>query len=138
MKRPVVRSRDQQGSVAVEFVLMVPILVMFTLLVIAGGRLVSVRADVEAAARDAARAASYERSAPDAGRAAQTTVAAQLDPFWSCRPASTSSGFDSGGVVEVTITCAVPMDDLGLIGLGGTIDVEVTGAAPLDTYRRTD
>jgi len=129
--------RDDRGSAAVEVVLMIPVLVMFTLLVVAGGRFVSVRADVESAARDAARAASFERSFDEARVAARSTVTAQLDPFWECDAADVSGDFRSGGVVEVHVDCAVPVDDLGLIGLGGSVPINVTGSAPLDTYRRT-
>jgi Flp pilus assembly protein TadG len=122
---------------AVEVVLMIPILVMFALLVVAGGRFVSVRADIEAAARDGARAASYERTQGEAAQAARAAVADQLDPFWSCRAADLDGAFVSGGVVEVTVDCDVPVDDLGLVGLGGTVGVQASGSAPLDTYRRT-
>ena len=128
---------DERGSVAIEVVLMVPVLVLFTLLVIAGGRFVSVEADVEAAARDAARAASFERSFDAARVSARATVADQLDDFWDCRTANVTGDFRSGGIVEVEVHCNVPVDDLGLIGLGGTVPVSVTGSAPLDTYRRT-
>jgi len=116
---------------------MIPVLVMFTLLVVAGGRFVSIRADVEAAARDAARAASFERSVDDARAVARSTVADQLDPFWQCQTAGLTGNFVAGGVVEVSIDCDVPVGDLGLVGLGGSVPVKVTGSAPLDTYRRT-
>lgn len=131
------RARGDRGSMAIEVVFMIPVLFMFTLLVVAGGRFVSVRADVEAAARDGARAASYERTDSAAGQAARTTVADQLDPFWSCQAATVDGVFEAGSVVEVTVECAVPVDDLGLVGLGGTVTVKVTRSAPLDTYRRT-
>ncbi len=138
MSRPAVsRRKNETGSVAIEVVLMIPILVMFTLLVVAGGRFVSIRADVESAARDAARAASLERSLDDARAVARHTTESQLDPFWQCRTAQLTGDFRSGAVIEVTIDCDVPVDDLGLIGLGGTVPVTVTGSAPIDTYRRT-
>ena len=130
-------ARNDRGSMAIEVVLMIPVLFMFTLLVVAGGRFVSVRADVEAAARDGARAASYERTSNEAAQAARSTVSNQLDPFWSCQAATLEGAFEAGSVVEVTVDCDVPVDDLGLIGLGGTVPIKVTSSAPLDTYRRT-
>ena len=45
---------------AVEVVILAPVLLMFVMLVVAGGRYVSVQGDIEAAARDAARAASLQ------------------------------------------------------------------------------
>lgn len=128
---------DERGSAAIEVVLMIPVLVMFMLLVVAGGRFVSIRADVEAAARDAARAASFERSGEAARSVARTTVADQLDPFWNCQTARLDGDFEAGGVIDVTVDCDVPVDDLGLVGLGGSVPVKVTGSAPLDTFRRT-
>ena len=39
------RGRDERGSMAVEVVVLIPVLFMFTLFVVAGGRYVSARAD---------------------------------------------------------------------------------------------
>jgi hypothetical protein len=124
---------------AVEVVLMIPILVLFMLLVVAGGRYVSVRADMEAAARDAARAASLERSSGAAYDAANASANAALDSFASCRLGDfDDNGFAPGGSVTVTIDCDVPNDGLGLLGLKGSLPMKATGSAPLDTYRRTE
>ena len=129
---------DERGSMAVEVVLMIPILFMFTLLVVAGGRYVSVRADIEAAARDAARAASYERSYDDAASAASEVATSALDSFASCQVDDLGGDFESGGEVEVTLRCDIPNDGLGLIGLSGSLPVTASASAPLDTYRRTE
>lgn len=130
--------RDERGSMAVEVVLMIPILFMFTLLVVAGGRYVSVRADIEAAARDAARAASYERSYDDAASAASSVATSALDGFANCQVDDLGGEFESGGEVEVTLRCDIPNDGLGLLGLGGSLPVSASASAPLDTYRRTE
>lgn len=132
------RRADDRGSMAVEVVVMIPILFLFMLLVVAGGRWVSVRADMEAAARDAARAASFERSFGAAEAAASSTASAALDGFASCRMGRFDSDFTAGGYVEVTIDCNVPNDGLGLLGLPGSLDMSASGSAPLDTYRRTE
>ncbi|MFS0886675.1 TadE/TadG family type IV pilus assembly protein [Aeromicrobium sp. 179-A 4D2 NHS] len=132
------RVRDERGSMSVEVVLMVPILVMFTLLVLAGGRYVAVRADIDAAARDAARAASFERSEAAARAAAQAAANASdvNDSFSSCRIASISGDFAAGGVVDVTVSCTVTNSGLGLIGLTGSREFESSSSAPIDQYRR--
>ena len=132
------RSRDERGSMSVEVVLMVPILVMFTLLVLAGGRYVAVRADIDAAARDAARAASFERSESAARAAAyDAAVASDVnDSFSSCEVAGINGSFQAGGVIDVTVRCRVSNTGLGLIGLNGSRDFEATSSAPIDEYRR--
>lgn len=134
------RRRGEQGSMAVEVVLLVPILFLFMLLVVVGGRYVSVRADMEAAARDAARAASLERSSGDARIAARNAATAALDDFATCRLDEDAFGgqFEAGGFVEVKIDCNVSNDGLGLLNLPGSIDMSATASAPLDTYRRTE
>lgn len=129
---------SDRGSMAVEVVLMVPVLVMFMLLVVAGGRYVSVKADIEATARDAARAASYERTSSAARTAAAQAVQRGLSSRADCDPPSFSgTRFEAGGVVVVRLNCRVSNEGLGLIGLGGSLPISADSAAPLETYRRT-
>jgi Flp pilus assembly protein TadG len=118
-------------------VLLTPVLLMFTLLVVAGGRYVGVRGDIEAAARDAARAASLERSLVDAHAAAAEAATVSLDPGTRCASPAVGGDFLAGGLVTVRLNCSVPYDGLGLLGLGGSLGVSASGSAPLDTYRRT-
>ncbi|MDQ2689321.1 MAG: pilus assembly protein [Chloroflexota bacterium] len=130
--------RSERGSMSVEVVLTVPILVMFTLLVLAGGRYVAVKADIDAAARDAARAASFERS-ESAARAAAAEAANSSDvddSFSSCAVASITGNFEAGGVVNVRVRCTVSNDGLGLVGLTGSRNFEATSSAPIDQFRR--
>lgn len=132
------RSHPERGSMSVEIVLMVPILVLFLLLVLAGGRYVAARADIESAARDAARAASFERDGFAARAAALSAVNASdvEDNFSSCAVTNIGGQFEAGGVVDVTIRCAVSNRGLGLIGLTGSEHFEATSSAPIDQYRR--
>jgi len=131
------RRRDSAGSMAVEMVLLTPVLLMFTLLVVAGGRYVGVRGDIEAAARDAARAASLERDLGAATEAAADAATVSLDRSTECGTPRIGGDFTAGGLVTVRLDCSVPYDGLGLIGLGGSVGVSASGSAPLDTYRRT-
>lgn len=132
------RHPSDAGTMAVEMVLMTPVLVAFLLLVVACGRLVAVRGDVEAASRDAARAASLERDYGSAQYAAEQTAGASLGSHWKCDPASLAgSAWEAGGSVTVTLRCDVPYDGLGLIGLPGSVSVTRDSTAPLDLYRRT-
>jgi hypothetical protein len=93
---------------------------------------------MEAAARDAARAASLERNVDDARSAAGASATGALDSFASCRLADFGGDFVPGGSVDVRIDCDVPNDGLGLLGLSGSLEISATGSAPLDTYRRTE
>ncbi|MCD5348741.1 TadE/TadG family type IV pilus assembly protein [Kineosporia mesophila] len=122
---------------SVEVVLITPVLVAFMLLVIAFGRYVAVRGDVEAASRDAVRAASLERDIGSARAAASATANASLGGRWTCETVGLTGNFVAGGMIETELSCRVPVDDLGLLGLPGTVTVRATSSAPLDIYRRT-
>jgi hypothetical protein len=131
-----VRARDQ-GSMAIEMVLLAPVLIMFVMVVVAFGRYVAVRGDVEAASRDAVRAASSHPSRGAPAHAATKTPAARLHGRWNCTPTRLGGQFDAGDIVSITLSCQVPWTDLGLIGLKGSKTVSATSEAPLDLYRRT-
>jgi Flp pilus assembly protein TadG len=133
-RRPFRRGDD--GSMAVEVVLMAPVLVMFMLLVVAFGRYVWLRGQIESAARDAVRAATFERSAGEAEAAADAMAEQQLEGR-SCSQAALSGVFEAGGTIRYTLTCNVSYAELGLIGLPAGDDVTVSSDAPLDQFRRT-
>jgi len=128
--------RRERGSMAVEVVILTPVLVAFILLVVAFGRYVTARGDVEAVARDAVRAASLERTAGQARAAANAAVAAGLGRG-GCSPAALTGAFVAGGTITVEVECAVPLADLGLVGVPGSVTVTGSSSAPLDVYRRT-
>lgn len=122
---------------AVEVIVLVPVLFMFVLLIVAGGRLVHRQGEVDSAARDAARAASLSRSAGAAADAANQAVRMSMT-LTSCAPVSLAgTDFVAGGQVTVSVTCNVSLSDLGLTGLPGSASVRGESIAPLDVYRRT-
>jgi len=124
---------------AIEIVVLIPILLLVLMLVVAGGRLVSVEGQVEAAARDAVRAATLERDAAAAGRAATASVDASIPDDMTCAPVTlaTPRGFVAGETVTATLSCHVSWSDLSSLGLPGTKTVTASSSAPLDLYRRT-
>lgn len=129
--------RDERGSMAVEVVILAPLLMMFVLLVVAAGRYVGVEGDIEAAARDAARAASLENTRGEAEQAARSTIAASLDGS-DCAVGYDDANWGPDGTVSVTLRCRVPYDDLGLLGLPGSVEIEAESHVRLDPYRRLE
>jgi len=129
------RAGDELGSMAVEMVLLAPIFIMFGLLVVAAGQLVVVRSDIDAAARDAVRAATYERDQGAALAAARAVASSATSA--DCEPATLSSGFVAGESIKVTLRCDVSLSGLGLIGMPGSLTISGSSSAPLDYYRRT-
>jgi Flp pilus assembly protein TadG len=102
-------------------------------------RLMLADSQVDAAARDAARAASIARSARDARTSAATAAAATLagaNP--QCRTVETTLDtvdFRAGGAVHVQVRCALRLSDLGLLGLRTTRTVSASYLAPIDEFR---
>ena len=130
------RFRDKRGSVTVEAAFYLPVVVLILLAIVAGGRLVEADADVHAAARDAARAASLRGTADGAIVAARQAVADGLARRRrSC--AEWTADVDTrqlrpGGLVTVDVACAVPLSDLGLPGVPATRSVHGRATVPID------
>ncbi|MFF9244596.1 TadE family protein [Streptomyces sp. NPDC014776] len=136
--------RGDAGSVAIEAAIILPPLIMFVCLAIAGGRLVTSGAKIDAAAQDAAREASIHRTAASAQGAAQSAAAESLDDQGiSC--ASTSVDINTGGLnvpvgqvgtVTVTVSCTVNLSDLLLPGVPGARTLTSTATSVVDAYRQ--
>ena len=92
---------------------------------------------VQAAARDAARAASIERSAGEADAAARRSLAAADTANAQCSGGVDVGGFGRGGTVTATVSCRVELSDLGLVFLPGATTVTASSTAPVDTWRGT-
>lgn len=145
MKRVLRRfwSRDERGSASVEAAIIVPALVLFLGLVIFAGRTALAHQAVQAAANDAARAASLTRS-PDLARAAALDAAEQTLTNRELRCASTGVDVDTSalgtplgqyGTVTVQVTCTVDLADLVVPGVPGTRTVTASMSSPVDAYR---
>jgi len=137
--RPAGPGRRDRGSAAAEMVLLTPLLILFLFLIVAAGRLVQARIEVESAAQQAARAASLARdpatAAAAATDAAQSALASQ---HITCDPMGVHpdlADFTPGGQVTVQVSCTVSLAGLALLNIGGTETVTSTFASPIDVYR---
>jgi Flp pilus assembly protein TadG len=136
MSRQHQHERDR-GSMAVEIVVLVPILIGMLFLIVAFGRYVAAEGDTQAMARDAVRAATLERDAASAQAAARAVVTSTAPSTMACRPAELRGAFANGQMLTVDVDCTISWSELGFIGLPGTARVEASSSAPLDQYRRT-
>ena len=129
----------QRGSAAVELVLVTPVLIALMLFVVAGGRLASSRADVDAAARDSARAASIARSPATAERDGTIAAEATLtDRDVTCRTLTVTidtADFRPGGTVAATVSCDVELADLTGLGFPGRRTISSRFVEPVDAFR---
>ncbi|MHB2023183.1 MAG: TadE/TadG family type IV pilus assembly protein [Mycobacteriales bacterium] len=133
------RPRADRGSVAVEFVLLAPALVVLLLFVVGLGRIAGADGLVQGAASDAARAASLTDTPAAAAAAARSSAAADLaGEHVDCARLTVSvdtSELHPGGLVRVAVACTVDLAGLTGTGLPGHKTLEATMAAPIETYR---
>lgn len=130
---------DGKGSASVELVLLTPVLLVLLLLVVALGRLADARAQVDGAARDAARAGSIARG-PDSARAgAEAAAAARLSEAGvTCRHLDVQVDVGSlrpGEAVTAAVTCDVDFGDLTLLRVPGSKAVSASFSEVVDVYR---
>jgi TadE-like protein len=132
------RSRGDRGSLAIELVILTPILVLFMAVLVALGRIVEAQGQVDGAARDAARAASIAQNSGTALSDAQTAADGDLIGASKCAdiPNVTFGGgtdLAPGGVVNVIVTCRVALPALSFIGFQ-TKTITGHASAPIDTF----
>jgi len=137
--------RNDRGSMAVEFVVAAPALVLLLLLVSAGGQWLSATGDVGSATRDAVRAASLARTFADAQANAQ--AAAQADLGARCQGGATvkvqlfQDGAPAGGgafataqQIQVTVSCVASLAVFHVIGFPVSQTFGDSATAPLDPF----
>ncbi|MFE9933674.1 TadE/TadG family type IV pilus assembly protein [Streptomyces sp. NPDC005533] len=137
------RLREDRGSEAIATAIVAPLLLMLLCTAIAGGRIVTSGAKVDAAAEDAARAASISRTHSSAQSEAAEAAARSLNDQ-GIRCASTSTSINTSGLavplgqvgtVTVTISCTVALSDLLLPGVPGSKTMTSTFTSVVDAYR---
>jgi Flp pilus assembly protein TadG len=139
--RRAARLRDDRASVAVELVLVTPLLLVLVLFVVALGRLVGARIELDGAAAQAARAASLQRDPAAASEAAQETASAALSgDHVTCADLTVSTNSDSfgpGGEVSVRLSCSVDLADLAGLRLPASTTLSASAVSVIDTYRES-
>ena len=130
---------DERGSASLELALVTPALLGLLLFAVLAGRLVEARIEVDAAARDAARAASIARSPLAAHAAATAAAAATVEAGTvSCRHLTVrldTGSFAAGGSVTADVTCSVDLSALTLLPVPGSRTVSAAFVEPVDTFR---
>ncbi|GAA0387969.1 hypothetical protein Acor_84220 [Acrocarpospora corrugata] len=118
-----------------ETVMLAPIFLLFLMFLVGAGRVVEAQGEVNGAARDAARAASVQRSEDAAVAAAEQTAQSVLGD--DCPPQVSMAGTEwvEGGVVAITVTCEL---DLDFLGFGTTTRMSGNSVVPLEQFRRVE
>ena len=130
---------EESGSVATELVLLTPLLILMLLFVVALGRTVSARMEVDGAAAQAARAASIARDPATATamahQAATTALGSDHVTCADLTVTTDTADFTPGGQVAVTVTCTVDLADLVGLRLPASQSISSTSTAVIDLYR---
>lgn len=129
------RAAGDRGSVSVELAILTPLFALLLASVVLVGRVQSGRADVEAAARAAARTISLSRDTASAIDVARSDAEAMLGVG---SPTCTSMQFSpvvADGEVRVEISCAVDLAAAALLPVPGSMTVSATATEVIDVYR---
>lgn len=133
------RRRGEQGTAAIELVLVAPVLIVVMLFVVGLGRMAHARQQIDAVASDSARAASLERNTSNSAHAAQVAAEASLgDAGVSCTNLDVNVDLDSyqpGGQVRVVVSCVAKLGDVALAGFPGTRTFTAEAVVPIETHR---
>lgn len=133
------RIRGQRGSMAAELAVIAPVLLVFLMLLAGLGRLIEARGAVYGAARDAARAASLQRTPEAADAAAQQATDADLAGRCITQPTAVRVSVDAfapGNLVTYEITCEASLKGLGVFEMPDVKRVSARASSPLDVFRR--
>ena len=128
---------SDEGSIAVELVILTPLLLILLLFVVGLGRIAHASGEVDAAAADAARTASLLRAPLEAQTAGEQAARAHLDGG-SCQTLDVNSDTTQlrpGGLVTATVRCTAALARLGLAGFPGARTFTATVSVPIDAYR---
>lgn len=137
------KHHSERGSVTLETVIVIPALLLILTALLFAGRVAIAHQAAQAAAADAARAASISRTRPAAEHAARSSATSTL-ANQQLRCSSTTVALDTSafaapvgtpGQVRATVTCVVALGDLTIPGIPGSRTITETATSPLDTYR---
>lgn len=130
--------RDERGAMAIEAVILTPVLVAAIMLIAAGARYVDARGQTNHAAYAAARAASLttnQEAAVQAGRKAAEDSMAERGRACSDLEVDIDAGdFNPGGNVRATVSCTADLSNLG-VPMPGTKTFTFTAVVPLEEHR---
>lgn len=135
IRRRLTERDSERGSASIELVILAPIIAVLLLAVVAVGRVENARADIEGAARSAARDISISRDPEGAVDRARDTAAAMVrvgSP--GCRSFNFQSSIDQARVT-VSVSCVADLDDDNILPFPGSMTLDASATEIIDVYR---
>ena len=131
------RLRDDRGSISVELAILAPLVGILLACVVLVGRVQTARADLEGAARSAARDLSIARDPHAAIADVQQGVETTLNVGSpACRTLSFTPTIRATEV-SVTLACTVDLQATAVLPLPGTMTLSASATEIVDLYRET-
>lgn len=129
------RRSDERGSASVELAILAPLVGLLLGAVVLVGRVQLARADVEGAARSAARDLSISRDPYVAVEGVRSALMETLDVGSpTCRTLSFNPEIGSTQVA-VTLTCTVDLQEAAVLPVPGSMSVSASAWEVIDVYR---
>jgi TadE-like protein len=132
---------NDRGSLSVELVIIVPMLLLMLALVYGFARVAQTNQTFEAGVRDAARAATQARSKTQALQVAEASLRDSLGPgaadCLDSLDVDIPGGYQMGYIITVDASCSYALGNL-VPGVPGRVQVNASFASPLDPNRRVD
>ena len=129
------RRSDERGSASVELAILAPLVGLLLGAVVLVGRVQLARADVEGAARSAARDLSISRDPYVAVEGVRSALMETLDVGSpTCRTLSFNAEIGSTQVA-VTLTCTVDLQEAAVLPVPGSMSVSASASEVIDIYR---
>jgi len=132
-------TRPECGSAAAETVILAPLLVLFALVLLIGGRLATASEEIGDAARTAVESAVIASTASEAETQAAATARFEVSRDGiGCAPyrfVTNVTDFTAGGAVSVQIRCQLSLITLGMPGLPSSVLLSAGASAGIERYR---
>jgi hypothetical protein len=127
--------RRECGSATIELVLLAPLFGLLLAFVVVVGRVEAGRADVESAARGAARTVSTSRDQNAGIERARADAGEVLDVGGPYCQSMTFTPTIEAKRVTVSITCQIDLREAAVLPIPGSYPVTATASEVLDTFR---
>lgn len=132
------RGDRERGSISVELVILAPLFGILLLAVVVVGRVQNSRADIEGAARSAARDLSISRDPTAAVGRVRTEISQMVDVGSpGCQTMSFTPEITAESVT-VTIACVADLQDASILPVPGQMTLSATATEIIDQFRETN
>lgn len=131
--------RDDRGSLSIEYVILVPLVLLVVALIYVFGRVANIGGVLDASTRDATRVASeapdYAQAKASATQIVRSAIGGASSTCKSTLRVTITDNFAPGNTITVRARCRYTISDAGLPGAPGSLTVTSTFSSIIDPNR---